>query len=70
MVASGTRVPPNGPPPYKGDNETGTLDFFRKRQQRRNGKDIMDGFKSRRNGADILMKMWSLSVVNRSLLKT
>ncbi len=29
LVASGTRVPPKGPPLYKGNNNTGNLDFFR-----------------------------------------
>ncbi len=28
MVTSGTEVPPNGPPPYSSDNETGDLYFF------------------------------------------
>jgi hypothetical protein len=29
LVTSGTEVPPDGPPPYNSDDETGDLNFFK-----------------------------------------
>ena len=64
LATSGTESPPDQPPPYRSDNETGDLIFSGRRRRWRNGKDIVCGFKKGTNGADVLMQTLPSSMVN------